>query len=100
MHQHTDFTSLAVQESIQRFGTRIRAARKARKLSLQAMEDICRVHRTTIGRLERGDSGVSLATAFTILEALERLSDVELLVCQPESRTQAKPRAPNLDRDF
>jgi transcriptional regulator with XRE-family HTH domain len=101
MRQETDFTSLQVREFSARLGERIRLARKARKLSLQELERMCRVHRTTLGRLERGDTGVSLGVFLTVLESLKELSDVELILSQPQTpKDQRKPTIPILDADF
>ena len=101
MRQNADFTSLTVTESIPRLGERIRRARRARKQTLSDLEDICRIHRTTLGRLERGDPGVSVAVLFTVLEALQELSDVELVLSQPETPKHKRSAAsPTLERNF
>lgn len=101
MRQESDFTSLQVREFASRLGERIRLARKARKLSLQRLEQMCRIHRTTLGRLERGDTGVSLGVFLTVLESLKELSDVELILSQPqELKDKRKTSTPILDADF
>jgi transcriptional regulator with XRE-family HTH domain len=101
MRHETTFTSLAVIEVIQRLGERIRRARKARKQSLSQLEKICRIHRTTLGRLERGDPGVSLAVFMSVLEALQELPEIELILSQPETPKHKRAAAkPVLDRDF
>jgi transcriptional regulator with XRE-family HTH domain len=101
MRHDKHFTSLAVSESLTRLGERIRRTRKARKLSLVQLEGICRIHRTTLGRLERGDPGVALSALLTVLEALQELPDVELLLSQPETPQHKRTTAPPvLDRDF
>jgi ribosome-binding protein aMBF1 (putative translation factor) len=101
MRQESDFTSLQVREFASRLGERIRLARKARKLSLQRLEQMCRIHRTTLGRLERGDTGVSLGVFLTVLESLKELSDVELILSQPQAlKDKRKASTPILDADF
>ncbi|MBS1169995.1 MAG: family transcriptional regulator [Burkholderiaceae bacterium] len=101
MRQEKNFTSLAVTESLVRLGERIRRARKVRKLSLAKLEGICRIHRTTLGRLERGDPGVALSVLLTVLEALQELPDIELVLSQPETPKHKRGVAlPVLDRDF
>ena len=82
-------------------GERLRRARKAKRLTLVDLERICRIHRTTLGRLERGDVGVSVGALFSVLEALNELSDIELLLSQPETpKHRRAPSAPILDQDF
>jgi transcriptional regulator with XRE-family HTH domain len=101
MRHEKNFTSLPVSESLTRLGERIRRARKARKLSLVQLEEICRIHRTTLGRLERGDPGVALSVLLTVLEALQELPDAELLLSQPETPKHKRAATPPaLDRDF
>jgi hypothetical protein len=43
-----------------------------------------RVHRTTFGRLERGDTGVSPGVFLTMLKSLQELINVELILSQPQ----------------
>ena len=101
MRQTTDFTSLSVVDAAKRLGERLRLARKSRKKSLAELELICRIHRTTLGRLERGDTGVSVGVFLTVLEALNELADVELVVSQPSTPKYARAvKVPILERDF
>lgn len=101
MRHNPEFNSSAVIETSRRLGERIRTARKAQKRSLVELESTCRVHRQTLARLERGDPGVSLGVALSVLEALRELADVELLVSQPEIPSHQRARtSPALDRDF
>jgi len=101
MRHESTFISLAVIETVQRLGERIRLARKARKQSLSQLEQVCRIHRSTLGRLERGDPGVSLGVFLTVLEALQELPDVELVLSHPEtSRHKRAVAKPVLERDF
>jgi transcriptional regulator with XRE-family HTH domain len=101
MRQPNSFTSSSVRESLVDLGRRIRLARKARKLSLTDLENICRIHRTTLGRLERGEEGVSVGVFLTVLEALNELADIELLLSKPEmpKHLRSAPK-PVLEQDF
>lgn len=95
------FVSTGVKGSAERLGERIRRARKSKRISLEQLEKMCRVHRSTLGRLERGDVSVSLAIILMVLEALHELSDVELLLSQPEMPKHERSVAPpTLDREF
>ena len=101
MRQKNDFTSQAVIDALLSLGMRIRRARKARKWSLSQLEQITRIHRTTLGRLERGDPGVSIGVFLSVLEALQELSETELLVSRPETpKHQRTPSKPILDQNF
>lgn len=101
MRQKSDFTSAAVLDTLASLGARIRRARRARKLSLTQLEQMTRIHRSTLGRLELGDSGVSIGVMLTVLEALQTLSDAELLVSHPETPAHLRATsAPQLDQDF
>jgi transcriptional regulator with XRE-family HTH domain len=53
-----------------RFGARIRAARKARKLSQEAIALSSDLDRSYLGRIERGEANVSLVNIERIAEAL------------------------------
>lgn len=101
MRQSNSFTSNSVRESLVDLGRRIRLARKSRKLSLSDLENICRIHRTTLGRLERGEEGVSLGVFLTVLETLNELADIELVLSNPQKpqhiRSVSKPL---LEQDF
>ncbi|MYM26498.1 helix-turn-helix domain-containing protein [Duganella sp. FT135W] len=101
MRHDQTFNSLAVQNTAQRLGERIRTARKAQKRSLVDLERTCRVHRQTLARLERGDPGVSLGVFLSVLEALRELSSVELIICQPGTPVHLRSgdNTP-LERDF
>jgi transcriptional regulator with XRE-family HTH domain len=101
MRSNSDFISLQASEFAVRLGERIRRARKVRKLSLVQLEKLTRHHRTTLGRLERGDTGVSLGVFLTVLESLQALSDVELLLSRPGPEgDERKAAVPVLDPDF
>lgn len=103
MRQENNFNSVAIADISSRLGLRLRAARRARKESLIDLEKRVRVHRTTLGRLERGDLNVSLAVLMRVLEALGVLSDLELLVSRPEQlgwRGSITRGMPDLPTDF
>src|ERR1700693_4546665 len=98
MRQEKNFTTIAVNEVLLRLGERIRRARKSRKQSLTQLEQICRIHRTTLGRLERGDPGVSMGVFLSVLEALQELQDVELVLAMPDTPKHKRTApAPVLD---
>ena len=101
MRQNNEFISESVIYALSSLGARIRRARKARKWSLSQLEQNTRIHRTTLGRLERGDPGVSLGVFLSVLDALQELSDTELLVSHPETpKHQRSLSIPILDQDF
>lgn len=101
MRQNPVFTTTAAADCATRLGERIRIARKARRLTLSDLERRCRIHRTTLGRLERGDTGVSLGIVLSVLEALGELADVELLLSQPSKpRHERGTTVPVLEQEF
>ncbi|NRR32818.1 helix-turn-helix transcriptional regulator [Oxalobacteraceae bacterium] len=101
MRHNFDFSTIPATESALRLGARIRLARKAQRLTLLDLERVCRIHRTTLGRLERGDLGVSLGLLLSVLEALGELADVELLLSQPDKPAhQRGTKAPILEQEF
>ena len=100
MRHKPEYHSASVLEASRRLGERIRLARKAQKRSLVELEEICRVHRQTLTRLERGDPGVSFGVILSVLEALRKLADVELLVSQPNMPSGQQMNLPPLERDF
>lgn len=48
----------------------VRAYRKGQNLSQEALADICDLHRTYIGSVERGERNVTLSTLEVIAQAL------------------------------
>jgi transcriptional regulator with XRE-family HTH domain len=48
----------------------VRAYRKVQNLSQEALADICDLHRTYIGSVERGERNVTLSTLEVIAQAL------------------------------
>jgi DNA-binding XRE family transcriptional regulator len=53
------------------FGTNLRKIRDARNLSQEQLAELCGVHRTFIGRIERGETNITLLTLFKVAKALE-----------------------------
>ena len=53
----------------ERFGVVVRRLRKAAGLSQEALADLCGLHRTYIGSIERGEKTVTIATANKIADA-------------------------------
>ncbi|CCF83331.1 helix-turn-helix domain-containing protein [Nitrolancea hollandica] len=54
----------------QRLGQNLRKYRTAMGLSQEAFADLCGLHRTYIGAVERGERNVTLATLFKLSAAL------------------------------
>lgn len=52
------------------FGTNVRKLRQARGLSQEALADVCNLHRTYIGSIERGERNVSVDGMERIAAAL------------------------------
>ncbi|MBK4738650.1 helix-turn-helix domain-containing protein [Noviherbaspirillum pedocola] len=101
MRHSYEFTSFAASEAAKRLGERIRQARKAQHLTLKALEHQCRVHRTTLSRLEKGDPNVTFAVVLMVLEALGELQELELVLSQPHvPRTKREGAVVELDTDF
>ena len=53
-----------------RFGQRIRKSRKALRLSQEGFADLCGLHRTYMGGVERGERNISLVNIEKIARAL------------------------------
>ncbi len=62
----------------------IRAFRKSRGISQEELADICDLHRTYIGSIEREERNVTLSTLEVLAEALG-VSVVELLTLRADS---------------
>lgn len=56
---------------LSRFGKKVRAMRKAKNLSQEALADCSELDRTYIGGVERGERNVSLINIEKIAKALE-----------------------------
>jgi transcriptional regulator with XRE-family HTH domain len=53
-----------------KFGAKVRKLRLAKGLSQEAFADICGLHRTYVGAIERGERNVSLENIEKIAKAL------------------------------
>lgn len=101
MRHSYEFTSLAATDAAKRLGERIRRARKAHQLTLKELEQQCRVHRTTLSRLEKGDPNVTFAVVLMVLEALGELQELELVLSQPDvPKVRREKVVVELDTDF
>ena len=58
----------AIQE---RFGNRVRELRQAKGWSQERLADECKLHRTYIGGIERGERNVSLNNINAVAKALD-----------------------------
>ncbi|MDN3568713.1 helix-turn-helix domain-containing protein [Paeniroseomonas aquatica] len=54
----------------QRFGSRVKDARKAKRLSQEGFADLCGLDRTYVGGVERGERNISLENIQKIADAL------------------------------
>lgn len=54
-----------------RVAANVRACRRARGLSQEALGDLAGVHRTFVGHVERGETNVSIDTLERLAEALQ-----------------------------
>lgn len=63
---------------IQILGANVRALRTQKKLTQEQLADICNLHRTYVGAIERGDRNVSLRNIVVIAQALN-VEPAELL---------------------
>lgn len=61
-----------------RFGEKVRAARRARGISQEALADAARLHRTHISLIERGRRSVRLETVERLARAL-RVQPADLM---------------------
>jgi len=59
------------KELPQKFGIVVRQLRLNAGLSQEEFADICGLHRTYIGTVERGEKRVTIATAFKLAKALD-----------------------------
>ena len=53
-----------------KFGAKVRKLRQAKGVSQEAFADICGLHRTYVGAIERGERNVSLENIEKIAKAL------------------------------
>jgi transcriptional regulator with XRE-family HTH domain len=52
------------------FGVRVQEARLKRGLSQEGLAEICDLHRTAIGRIERGETNITLINIYRIAHGL------------------------------
>ena len=64
-------------------GTNVRALRIERKLTQEQLADLCDLHRTYVGAIERGDRNVSLKNIVITAQALN-VEPSELLLYKKE----------------
>lgn len=64
-------------------GANVRALRTERKLTQEQLADLCDLHRTYVGAIERGDRNVSLKNIVIIAQALN-VEPSELLLYKKE----------------
>jgi transcriptional regulator with XRE-family HTH domain len=90
--------SPAVRRSLRQVAGDLRTWRKLRGLTQAQLADRCDVHRDTIGRLERGDGGVSLENVLRVLRGLGLLETLTRSLDPYESdvgRLRADERLPD-----
>jgi len=59
-----------VQEIQVKLGNKIRSLRSDRGYSQESFADACKLHRTYMGSLERGERNLTLKTLMTVAQAL------------------------------
>ena len=65
------------ERQLKRLGEAVRAARKAKGLSQEALADVSGIDRSHMGKIERGERNVTLMNLLRIAKALgRRASDV------------------------
>src|SRR5687767_6488844 len=70
---------LPVRRALGKLGTDLSAARRRQRISMATLAERAFITRKTLGRVERGDAGVSVGIYATVLFALgmiERLQDL------------------------
>jgi transcriptional regulator with XRE-family HTH domain len=75
----SSITPLPVIRTLAKLGRDIRDARKRRRIPVAILAERASISRTTLNKVEKGDSGVSLgifATVLFVLGMIDRLSDV------------------------
>jgi transcriptional regulator with XRE-family HTH domain len=69
----------SVQRALRKLGQDISAARRRRRLSVALMAERAFISRNTLGRIEKGDAGVSMgiyASVLFVLGMADRLGDL------------------------
>jgi transcriptional regulator with XRE-family HTH domain len=62
---------MGVDDRLRRLGQRIRELRSQKGWSQEAFADVCHVHRTYMGHLERGEKNVSFSSLTRLAESLD-----------------------------
>ena len=63
--------------ALKKLGEAVRRHRKALKLSQEKLADLCGLHRTYIGGIERGERNVTILKLLQVTEALQiRIADL------------------------
>jgi DNA-binding XRE family transcriptional regulator len=78
-HRRSSTMPLPVIRALRKLGHDIRDARRRRRIPVAIMAQRASISRTTLNKIEKGDSGVSLgnyATALFVLGMTGRLADV------------------------
>lgn len=60
-----------MQDYVKLFGERVKYFRKKRRLSQEKLSELCDLHPTYIGQIERGEKNASLDTIMRICKGLE-----------------------------
>lgn len=87
-------TLSGVDALIQRLGQRIRELRTQRGWSQEQFADVCGVHRTYMGHLERGEKNIS----FSSIERVAKALDVSLAQLFDGLEEDASPAGPAANR--
>ena len=75
------------QAFLRRVGDRVRERRLARNLTQVALAELCGLHRTFVGSVERGERNVAVLSLRKIAQAL-RVAPAELLAEAATSRSE------------
>jgi transcriptional regulator with XRE-family HTH domain len=78
-------TQPSLQQIAKILGTKIRQLRKERGWSQSEFAKVCRIHRSHMGKIERGETNVRLSTLVAIAGILETKVE-QLLTVAEESR--------------
>jgi transcriptional regulator with XRE-family HTH domain len=65
-------------------GKKIRGARKLRGISQESLALMCRVDRSYMGRIERGEANLTLEKLYQVAQSLD---------CEPSALLPSPPRA-------
>jgi DNA-binding XRE family transcriptional regulator len=94
---------IPVLRALRKLGQDVRDARRRRRIPVAVMAERASISRTTLGKVEKGDPGVSLgiyATVLFVLGFIERLGDLadpgtdELGLALEEERLPRRIRRP------